>query len=42
MIQIFYNITILIFDDVGLFYPGAEEGPKGWVVHPLKEYMIWV
>ena len=28
--------------DVGPSHPGAEEGPKGWVVRPLKWYMNWV
>ena len=28
--------------DVGLSHPGAEVGPKGWAVRPLKRYMSWV
>ena len=28
--------------DVGLSHPGAEVGPKGWAVRPLKWYMSWV
>ena len=27
---------------VGSAYPGAEEGPKGWTVRPLKRYVSWV
>ena len=28
--------------DVGSSYPGAEEGPKGWAVRPLKWHASWV
>ncbi|RMG47145.1 MAG: hypothetical protein D6723_16385 [Acidobacteria bacterium] len=28
--------------DVGSSHPGAEEGPKGWSVRPLKRYVSWV
>lgn len=28
--------------DVGSSYPGAEGGPKGWTVRPLKWYASWV
>ena len=28
--------------DVGSAHPGAEEGPKGWSVRPLKRYVSWV
>ena len=28
--------------DVGSSHPGAEEGPKGWAVRPLKWYVSWV
>jgi hypothetical protein len=28
--------------DVGSSHPGAEEGPKGWAVLPLKRYASWV
>ena len=28
--------------DVGSSHPGAEEGPKGWTVRPLKWYASWV
>ncbi len=28
--------------DVGSSHPGAEEGPKGWAVRPLKRYVSWV
>jgi hypothetical protein len=28
--------------DVGSSHPGAEEGPKGWAVRPLKRYASWV
>ena len=28
--------------DVGSSHPGAEGGPKGWAVRPLKRYASWV
>jgi hypothetical protein len=28
--------------DVGPSHPGAEGGPKGWAVRPLKRYASWV
>src|SRR5699024_7624174 len=28
--------------DVGASHPGAEGGPKGWAVRPLKRYASWV
>ena len=28
--------------DVGSSQPGAEVGPKGWAVRPLKRYASWV
>src|ERR1044072_4014371 len=28
--------------DVGSSHPGAELGPKGWAVRPLKRYVSWV
>ena len=28
--------------DVGSSHPGAEVGPKGWAVRPLKRYVSWV
>ena len=28
--------------DVGSSHPGAEVGPKGWAVRPLKRYPSWV
>ena len=28
--------------DVGSSHPGAEAGPKGWAVRPLKRYVSWV
>ena len=28
--------------DVGSSHPGAEAGPKGWAVRPLKWYASWV
>src|SRR5947208_16631661 len=28
--------------DVGSSHPGAEVGPKGWAVRPLKRYAGWV
>ena len=28
--------------DVGSSHPGAEEGPKGWAVRPLKWHASWV
>ena len=28
--------------DVGSSHPGAEEGPKGWAVRPLKGDASWV
>ena len=28
--------------DVGPSHPGAEVGPKGWSVRPLKRYASWV
>src|SRR4029079_18227482 len=28
--------------DVGSSHPGAEVGPKGWAVRPLKGYASWV
>ena len=28
--------------DVGSSHPGAERGPKGWTVRPLKWYVSWV
>ena len=28
--------------DVGSSQPGAEVGPKGWAVCPLKRYVSWV
>jgi len=28
--------------DVGSAHPGAEEGPKGRSVRPLKRYVSWV
>ena len=28
--------------DVGSSHPGAEAGPKGWTVRPLKWYASWV
>ncbi len=28
--------------DVGSSYPGAEVGPKGWAVRPLKRHASWV
>src|ERR1700737_3615123 len=28
--------------DVGSARPGAEVGPKGWAVRPLKRYASWV
>ena len=28
--------------DVGSSHPGAEVGPKGWAVRPLKWYVSWV
>ena len=28
--------------DVGSSHPGAEAGPKGWAVRPLKWYVSWV
>src|SRR6476619_5774561 len=28
--------------DVGSSHPGAEGGPKGWAVRPLKRYVSWV
>lgn len=28
--------------DVGSSHPGAEEGPKGWAVRPLKRHASWV
>ena len=28
--------------DVGSSHPGAESGPKGWAVRPLKRYASWV
>ena len=28
--------------DVGSAHPGAEVGPKGWAVRPLKRYASWV
>ena len=28
--------------DVDSSHPGAVEGPKGWVVHPLKRDASWV
>ena len=28
--------------DVGSSHPGAEAGPKGWSVRPLKRYASWV
>ena len=28
--------------DVGSSHPGAEFGPKGWAVRPLKRYASWV
>ena len=28
--------------DVGSSHPGAEVGPKGWAVRPLKWYSSWV
>ena len=28
--------------DVGSPHPGAEAGPKGWSVRPLKRYVSWV
>ena len=28
--------------DVGSSHPGAEVGPKGWSVRPLKRYASWV
>ena len=28
--------------DVGSSDPGAEVGPKGWAVRPLKRYASWV
>ena len=28
--------------DVGSSHPGAEVGPKGWAVRPLKRYGSWV
>ena len=28
--------------DVGSLHPGAEAGPKGWSVRPLKQYASWV
>ena len=28
--------------DVGSSHPGAEVGPKGWAVRPLKRYESWV
>eukprot|EP01026_Neomeris_dumetosa_P079118 TRINITY_DN85_c0_g1_i1.p2 TRINITY_DN85_c0_g1~~TRINITY_DN85_c0_g1_i1.p2 ORF type:complete len:112 (-),score=5.85 TRINITY_DN85_c0_g1_i1:278-613(-) len=28
--------------DVGSSHPGAEGGPKGWSVRPLKWYVSWV
>ncbi len=28
--------------DVGSSHPGAEAGPKGWSVRPLKRYVSWV
>ena len=28
--------------DVGSSHPGAEAGPKGWAVRPIKWYASWV
>ena len=28
--------------DAGSLHPGAEAGPKGWSVRPLKRYASWV
>ena len=28
--------------DVGSSHPGAEVGPKGWAVRPIKWYVSWV
>ena len=28
--------------DVGSSHPGAEAGPKGWAVRPLKRHASWV
>ena len=28
--------------DVGSSHPGAEVGPKGWAVRPLKRHASWV
>ena len=28
--------------DVGSSHPGAEVGPKGWSVRPLKRHASWV
>src|SRR6185295_17553158 len=28
--------------DAGSSHPGAEAGPKGWAVRPLKRYASWV
>ena len=28
--------------DVGSSHPGAEVGPKGWTVRPLKRHASWV
>ena len=28
--------------DVDSSHPGAEVGPKGWAVRPLKRYVSWV
>ena len=28
--------------DVGSSHPGAEVGPKGWAVRPIKWYASWV
>ena len=28
--------------DVGSSHPGAEGGPKGWAVRPLKRHASWV
>ena len=42
-----YKVTVPIDGvvwhlDVGSSHPGAEAGPKGWSVRPLKRYVSWV
>ena len=37
------HIDVVVWHlDVGSSHPGAEVGPKGWAVRPLKRYASWV